>query len=477
MANPMIFDELIDRIATYVDSGVIKRQEAYDHARLCLLDSLACAFIGMRYPDCNKLLGPLTRHSFVDDGVRVPGTHFEMNPVEAAFNIGTAIRWLDYNDTWLAKEWAHPSDNLGGIFSVIDYESRIARDHGRTPYSMRDLFTAMIKAYEIQGLLTLENSFNAVGLDHVILVKLASTAVATKLLGGNKEKICHAISQALVDGDSLRTYRHGAISGNRKSWAAGDATSRGVWLAQITMRGENGYPNVLSAEKWGFNDVILKGKPLTLNQELGSYVIENILFKPQFPCEFHGQTAVEAALKLYPEVNLRWDDIEKITIRTQESTMRIISKSGKLYSPADRDHCLQYMVAVAMIFGELRADHYDEHFSADPRIDPLREKMVVTEEPAFSKDYLNPQIRSISNAIQVHFKDGSSTKEVLVEYPLGHPMRRKESLAALEKKFHTAAMTHFPTDQYQKILAAVEDQKTLEKMAVDELISLFVKTG
>lgn len=475
MANPMQFDDIIEIIADYVDSGVIQSEEAYKHARLCLLDSLACAFVGMRYPDCKKLLGPLTRHSFVDDGVRVPGTHFEMNPVEAAFNIGTAIRWLDFNDTWLAKEWAHPSDNLGSIISVIDYESRVARDHGRTPFTVRDLFTAMIKAYEIQGLLTLENSFNAVGLDHVILVKIASTAVATKLLGGNKEKICHAISQALVDGDSLRTYRHGAMSGNRKSWAAGDATSRGVWLAQITMRGENGYPNALTAEKWGFNDVILQGKPLTLKKSLSSYVIENILFKPQFPCEFHGQTAVEAALKLYPEVKLRWDDIERITIRTQESTMRIISKTGKLYSPADRDHCLQYMVAAALVFGELRADHYDEHFSADPRLDPLREKMVVSEDASFSRDYLNPNIRSIANAIQVHFKDGTSTKDVLVEYPLGHPMRRKESLPALESKFHMAAMTHFPTEQYQKILNAVEDQKILERMPADEFISLLVK--
>lgn len=471
----MNFDEPIEKIANYVASEQKFSSEAYHLARLCLMDSLACMFLAERFPDCKRLLGPITEHDFVDDGARVPGTHYELNPIEAAFNISTAIRWLDYNDTWLAKEWGHPSDNIGAILAVADYESRLAHDKGATPFTMHDVLTAMVKAYEIQGILALDNSFNSIGLDHVILVKLASTAVVTKLLGGNKEKIANAISQVFVDGNPLRTYRHMPNSGNRKSWAAGDAASRAVWLAQITMRGEHGYPNALSAKDWGFNDVRLGGKSLDMSHELGNYVIENILFKAQFPSEYHGQTAVEAALKLYPQVVQKWDDISKITIRTHESAMRIINKNGNLQSPADRDHCLQYMVAAALSFGELRADHYGEHFAADPRINPLREKMKVIEDKNFSKDYLDPSKRSVANALQIHFHDGKTTDEVLVEYPIGHPKRRKEAMEALSKKFHTAAMTHFPADQYQKILTVLDDQKTLEKMPVDEFMQLLMR--
>lgn len=469
------FDALIMQIAEYAANTVIKSKEAYSTARLCLYDALACACQATVFPECQRIMGPVVGGEFIDDGVRVPATKFELNPVEAAFNIGLLIRWLDFNDTWLAKEWGHPSDNLGAILSVGDYVSRVRRDKGQPELLMGDILTAMIKAYEIQGILALENSFNSVGLDHVILVKIASTAVVTAMAGGNKETIANAISHAFVDGQALRTYRHGHNTTSRKSWAAGDATSRAVWLAQLALRGEVGIPTVLTAERWGFYDVYFDGKPLVVNREFSSYVIENILFKVQFPAEFHAQTAIEAALKLFEKVKLKWDTIERIEIRTQEPAVRIISKTEELHSRSDRDHCLQYMVAVALVFGEVSADHYDDHFARDPRIEALRKKMQVTEDKNFTKDYYDPEKRSIANGVKIIFNDGTTTDEVVVEYPLGHPRRRKECLPLLESKYHRQFMTHFTPEQYTQLIALYEDQQALESTPVSEFMSLLVK--
>lgn len=469
------FDALIMQIAEYAANTVIKSSEAYSTARLCLYDALACACLATVFPECQRLIGPVVGGEIMDDGVRVPATKYELNPVEAAFNIGLLIRWLDYNDTWLAKEWAHPSDNLGAILAVGDYVSRVRRDKGQPELLMGDILTAMIKAYEIQGVLALENSFNSIGLDHVILVKIASTAVATAMAGGSKEMIANAISHAFVDGQALRTYRHSPNTTSRKSWAAGDATSRAVWLAQLALRGEVGIPTALTAERWGFYDVYFDGKPLVVNREFSSYVIENILFKGQFPAEYHGQTAIEAALKLYEAVKFKWDSIDRIEIRTQEPAVRIISKTGELHSRSDRDHCLQYMIAVALSFGEVTAEHYDDHYARDPRIDALRKKMNVTEDKNFTKDYYDHEKRSIANAIKIFFNDGTSTEEVVVEYPLGHPRRRKECLPLLESKYHRQFMTHFTPEQYTKLIALYEDQQALESTPVSEFMSLLVK--
>lgn len=471
-----MYDELLVKIADYVTADKSFNQNAYDHAQLCLVDALACSFLALRYPECDHLLGPEVNGEFVDDGVRVPGTHYVLPPVEAAFNIGTAIRWLDFNDTWLAAEWGHPSDNIGGILAVADYLSRFRKDHSETPLTVKDILTYIIKAYEIQGVLALSNAFNRIGLDHVILVKLATAAIATHMLGGDHQKICDALSQVFVDGQALRTYRHQPNTGSRKSWAAGDATSRGVWLASITMRGEKGYPSALTAKEWGFHDVYFGGKPVTLEQALESFVVENILFKVGFPAEFHGQTAVEAALQLHPEVNMRWEDIKKVSIRTQESAMRIINKQGQLLNPAARDHCLQYMVAAGLIWGELKSDHYHDHrFVRDSRLDDIREKTEVTEDKQFSKDYLDPAKRSIANAVQIEFNDGTKTDEVIIEYPLGHAKRRDEAKPQLDKKFRESAMTTFKPDQYEKLFALVDDQKQFAATSVDDLMSLLVK--
>lgn len=469
------FDPEMVAIADYVTDAQINSSEAYQTAYWCLLDSLACAFLGIRYPECNKLLGPMVQGEFNEEGSRVPGAHYELNPVEAAFNIGTLIRWLDFNDTWLAAEWGHPSDNFGAILAVADYESRLAVDQGRTPYTMRDVLTAAIKAYEIQGVMALENSFNRVGLDHVVLVKLASAAVATQLIGGDHQKILNAVSLAMVDGQSLRTYRHAPNTGTRKSWAAGDATSRGVWLAQMAMRGEMGYPSALSAPKWGFYDVYFEGEPFSFSREYDCYVMENILFKIAYPAEFHGQTAVEAAINLHEDVKDRLDKIAKITIRTQESAMRIINKVGELHNIADRDHSMQYMVAIGLIHGELTADHYLDNVARDERIDKLRAVMELVEEEQFTVDYLDPAKRSIANSIQVFFEDGSATEEIVIEYPLGHRQRRSEALPMLESKWRKSVMTHFVPDQYEKIFAATKDRATLESLPVHEFMSLFVK--
>jgi 2-methylcitrate dehydratase len=466
------FDKEIQAIADYVLKFPIKSQLAIETAHYCFLDSLACAMMALSYKQCTKLLGPTVPGATLKNGVRVPGTKYELEPVQGAFNIGAMIRWLDFNDTWLAAEWGHPSDNLGGILAIADYLSR----NKKKRITLKDVWLAMIKAHEIQGVMALENGFNRVGLDHVVLVKLATTAVVTHLLGGNKEKICNAISLAWVDGQSLRTYRHAPNTGSRKSWAAGDATSRGVRLSLMAMLGEMGYPSALTAPKWGFYDVMFDGKPFKFQRPYGNYVMENVLFKISFPAEFHAQTAVECALVLHDQVKNRLNDIEKIIIRTQESAVRIIDKKGPLHNPADRDHCIQYMVAIPLIFGKLTAKHYEDSVAKDPRIDALREKMQVVENPQFTKDYLDPEKRSIGNSVQIFFKDGSSTEEIIVEYPIGHRRRRAEGIPVLMKKFQSAITKHFGKAKAKKILAICADREKLAKMPVADFMNLwFVK--
>ncbi len=477
------YDQVLQKIADYVLTYNIDSEEAWTTARYCLMDSIGCGLLALRFPECSKHLGPLVEGTHVPDGARVPGTHFRLDPVKAAWDIGCIIRWLDYNDTWLAAEWGHPSDNLGAILAVADHLSRKRVSAGKRPLAVRDVLEAMIMAHEIQGVLALENSFNRVGLDHVVLVKVASTAVAARLMGASREQMLSALSHAWVDGQSLRTYRHAPNAGPRKSWAAGDASSRAVRLADIAMRGETGIPGVLTAPQWGFYDVLFSKtnkdqqlKPedqrqFSLPQPFGSYVMENILFKISFPAEFHAQTAVEAALALHPEVKGRLADIERIVITTHESAIRIISKTGKLANPADRDHCLQYMTAVPLIFGKLEAEQYEDSFhEAHPIIDELRNKMEVVEDKRYSLEYLEPEKRSIANAIQVFFSDGSSTQPVAVEYPLGHRRRRDEGIPELVKKFETNLATRFSRQQCARILAVCEDQKALEAVPVHEFM-------
>lgn len=467
-------DKILVDIADYVLKTRINSPLAYDTARNCLIDTLGCGFEALGYPACTKLLGPIVPGTIVPHGAKVPGTPFQLDPVQAAFNIGAMIRWLDFNDTWLAAEWGHPSDNLGGILATADWLSRCAVAQGRKPLLMKDVLTAMIKAHEIQGVFALENSFNRVGLDHVILVKLASTAVVAQMLGLNREEIINAVSLAFVDGQALRTYRHAPNTGSRKSWAAGDATARGVRLALMAAKGEMGYPSVLSAKTWGFYDVLFKGKSFSLPQKLGSYVMENVLFKISFPAEFHAQTAVECAMQLHEQVKDRLDQIKKITIRTHESAIRIIDKKGPLHNPADRDHCLQYMVAVPLIHGRLTADDYEDKVAQDARIDALRAKMECVEDKQFSRDYLDPAKRSIANAITIEFKDGKKTREVVVEYPIGHKRRRKEGIPVLVEKFKTNLARRFPSKQQQAILDISLDQKKLESMPVHEYVDMMV---
>jgi 2-methylcitrate dehydratase len=467
-------DKILVDIADYVLKTRINRPLAYDTARNCLIDTLGCGFEALGYPACTKLLGPIVPGTIVPHGAKVPGTPFQLDPVQAAFNIGAMIRWLDFNDTWLAAEWGHPSDNLGGILATADWLSRCAVAQGRKPLLMKDVLTAMIKAHEIQGVFALENSFNRVGLDHVILVKLASTAVVAQMLGLNREEIINAVSLAFVDGQALRTYRHAPNTGSRKSWAAGDATARGVRLALMAAKGEMGYPSVLSAKTWGFYDVLFKGKSFSLPQKLGSYVMENVLFKISFPAEFHAQTAVECAMQLHEQVKDRLDQIKKITIRTHESAIRIIDKKGPLHNPADRDHCLQYMVAVPLIHGRLTADDYEDKVAQDARIDALRAKMECVEDKQFSRDYLDPAKRSIANAITIEFKDGKKTREVVVEYPIGHKRRRKEGIPVLVEKFKTNLARRFPSKQQQAILDISLNQKKLESMPVHEYVDMMV---
>ncbi|WP_405235287.1 bifunctional 2-methylcitrate dehydratase/aconitate hydratase [Lentisalinibacter orientalis] len=468
-------DRVLVDIADYVTGYEIDSDAAYETAHYCLLDTLACGFQALDYPACTKLLGPVVPGATLKGGARVPGTDYELDPVQAAFNIGAMIRWLDFNDTWLAAEWGHPSDNLGGILATADYLSRQARKDGRKPLVMRDVLTAMIKAHEIQGVLALENSFNRVGLDHVLLVRIASTGVVTKMLGGDREQVINAVSNAWIDGGALRTYRHAPNTGSRKSWAAGDATSRAVRHALIALTGEMGYPSALSAKTWGFYDVLFKGKEFTFPQGYGSYVMENVLFKISYPAEFHAQTAVEAGMKLHEEVRDRVDEVERIVIETQEPGVRIIDKTGPLDNPADRDHCIQYMTAIPLIFGRLTAADYEDDVAGDPRVDALRDVMVVTENEQFTKDYYDPDKRYIGNAVQVFFKDGSKTERVEVEYPIGHRKRREEGIPVLMQKFRKSLQKKLAGDQWKQLSELSADKDKLAATPVDEFVALLVK--
>jgi 2-methylcitrate dehydratase len=470
-------DKVLVDIANYVRDYKIESKEAFDTARYCLLDTLGCGFEALEYPACTKLLGPVVQGTVVPNGAKVPGTQFQLDPIQAAFNIGTMIRWLDFNDTWLAAEWGHPSDNLGGILAVADWVSRNAVAAGKKPLTVRDVLAGMIKAHEIQGCIALENSFNKVGLDHVVLVKVASTAVAAEMLGLTKDEIINALSLAWVDGQSLRTYRHAPNTGSRKSWAAGDATSRAVRLALIARTGEMGYPSVLSAKGWGFYDVSFKGNEFKFQRPYGSYVMENVLFKISFPAEFHSQTAVEAAMTIHAEMKKlgKTDkDIRKITIRTHEACIRIIDKKGPLANPADRDHCIQYMVAVPIISGRLTAADYEDAIAADPRIDALRERIECVEDTAFTRDYHDPAKRSIANALTVEFNDGKRLDEVVVEYPIGHKRRRKEGMPVLVEKFKTNLARVFPAKQAGALLDLCLDASRLDATPVHEFVDMMV---
>ena len=469
------FDNLISEIANYVSSFEIESDLALDTARNCLLDTIGCGLLALQFPACTKMLGPIVKGSKVPFGVRVPGTDYELDPVKGAFDIGCIVRWLDYNDTWLAAEWGHPSDNLGAILSVCDFISQQNIASGKASLKMRTVLDSMIMAHEIQGVLALENSFNKVGLDHVVLVKVASTAIATKLMGGSIDQIKDAVSQAWVDGHSLRTYRHAPNAGTRKSWAAGDATSRAVRLSMITMSGEMGYPSVLSTPVWGFEDVLFDGKQIVLPQPFGTYVMENILFKISFPAEFHAQTAVEASVKLHNVVKDRINEIKLIEITTHESAIRIISKVGELNNPADRDHCLQYMVAIGLLKGNLIAEDYEDDVAEDPRIDILREKMTIIEDKKYSKDYLEADKRSIANRIKIYFNDGTSTDEIEVEYPIGHMRRRNEGIPVLENKFKSNLAITYDEDIAKRIFELCMSQQELEETSVVDFQSLLSK--
>ncbi len=482
-------DPLLAEIADYALNFNSPSTEALDTARWCLADTLACGIMALAYPACTKLLGPIVPGTTIAHGARVPGTNHELDPVQAAFNIGTIVRWLDFNDTWLAAEWGHPSDNLGAILGVTDWTSRnktaaqplaafssqLSALSSQPAPTVRDVLLAMVKAHEIQGVLALANSFNRVGLDHVLLVRIASTAVATALLGGTREQIINALSLAWVDGSALRTYRHAPNTGSRKSWAAGDATSRAVRLAFIALTGEMGYPSALSAKTWGFQDVSFRGNPLTLARPLGSYVMEQILFKISFPAEFHAQTAVECAMKLHPLIRDRLAEIERIELTTHESAIRIIDKTGPLHNPADRDHCLQYMTAIGLIFGELTAEHYEDKFATDPRIDALRATMIVNEDKQYSRDYLDPEKRSIANAVQVFFRDGTKTEKIVIEYPIGHRRRRTEGIPVLHQKAEAAFLAHYGAAKAGELMGLFADRAKLEAMPVHEFCARFAR--
>lgn len=474
-------DQVIVDIAKYVNEYEINSDEALDTARYCLMDTLGCGLEALSYSACTKLLGPVVPGTTVPNGAKVPGTNYQLDPINAAFNIGAMIRWLDFNDTWLAAEWGHPSDNLGGILAVADWLSRTRIAEGQSPLLMKDVLIAMVKAHEIQGVIALENSFNRVGLDHVLLVKVASTAVVAKMLGASYEQIIDAVSNAWLDGQSLRTYRHAPNTGSRKSWAAGDATSRAVRLALMVMKGEMGYPSALTAKTWGFYDVLFKGKPFEFTQTYGSYVMENVLFKISFPAEFHAQTAVECALALHPNnIDLidtleKINKIDRIEITTHESAIRIIDKTGPLNNPADRDHCIQYMTAIGLLKGNLTAQDYEDTVANDPRVDALREKMTCVEKPEYTKDYLDPDKRSIANAVQIFYKDGSSSEQVAVEYPIGHRRRRSEGIPELIKKFKINLQREFDDIRAEKIMNLNLDIDLLQQTPVNEYVDLYTK--
>lgn len=467
-------DRLLEEIADYVMNHEITSNKAFETASYVLIDTIGCGILALQYPECTKLLGPTVPGTIVPNGVRVPGTSYVLDPVTGAFNIGAMIRWLDYNDTWLAAEWGHPSDNLGGILAVADYISNVNISKGKAPLTIKDVLEMMIKAHEIQGVLALENSLNRVGIDHVHFVKIASTAVVTKALGGTKEEVINALSNAWIDGASLRTYRHAPNTGSRKSWAAGDATSRAVRLAMMALKGEMGYKTALSAKNWGFEDVIFKGNPLKLSRSLDSYVMENVLFKVSYPAEFHAQTAAECAVKLHSEVIERLDEIEKIQITTHESAIRIIDKEGPLNNPADRDHCIQYITAIGLLYGDITANHYEEEAAADPRIDALRDKMYTVENQQYTKDYLDPEKRSIANALQVFYKDGTTSDILECEYPLGHRFRRDEAYPLIDEKFLQNIATKFSAKQFAEIQDKCINKDKLINLSVTEFVELFI---
>ena len=467
-------DDVLVKIADYVLDKNIESSEAYNTARYCLMDTLGCGLLALTFPDCKNLLGPYVEGTSVPNGVRVPGTKYVLDPVKGAWDIGAIIRWLDFNDTWLAAEWGHPSDNLGGILATADYLSQKNIAEGKDPLCMKDVLTGMVKAHEIQGVLALENSFNRVGLDHVVLVKVASTAVIASMLGLDKDQTIDALSQAWVDGQSLRTYRHAPNAGPRKSWAAGDATSRALQLVLLTQKGQIGYPSVLTAPTWGFYDVQFKGNSFSLPREFDSYVMENVLFKISFPAEFHAQTAVEAAVTLHPEIKDKLEVIERIQISTHESAIRIISKEGALNNPADRDHCLQYMTAIGLLKGDLVAEDYENDVASDPRVDQLREKMVIEEDERYTKEYLESDKRSIANAIQIFFKDGSSTDKIEIEYPIGHRRRREQGIPLLVEKFERNLATQFSNERCNAIQSLCSNQEDLELTSVIDFMELFV---
>jgi len=469
-------DKVLSDIADYALNYKVESELAYSTAQYCLIDTLGCGLEALEYPACTRLLGPIVPGTIVPNGARVPGTSFQLDPVQAAFNIGAMIRWLDFNDTWLAAEWGHPSDNLGGILAVADWLSRSGPAGGRPSVKMRDVLTAMIKAHEIQGCIALENSFNKVGLDHVVLVKVASTAVVSQLLGLTRDQTIAALSLAWVDGQSLRTYRHAPNTGSRKSWAAGDATSRAVRLALMARAGEMAYPSALTAKTWGFYDVSFKGREFVFQRPYGSYVMENVLFKISYPAEFHAQTAVEAAMALRAKLDQRGlssETIKRITIRTHEACLRIIDKKGPLANPADRDHCVQYMVAIPLLFGRLTAADYEDNVAADPRIDALRAKIQCVEDPAFTADYHHPDKRSIANSLRAVLDDGSVLEET-VEYPIGHRRRREEGLPLLVEKFKTNLRRRFPEERQKQILEVSLDRERLESMPVSDYVDLYV---
>lgn len=471
----MSADQVLQDIADYVIDYKVVSEEALNTAKNCLMDTIGCGLLALKYPNCTRHLGPIVPGTTVENGARVFGRSFELDPVKAAWDIGAIVRWLDFNDTWLAEEWGHPSDNLGAIMALSDYISRVNIANHKSPLSIKDVLEYMIKAHEIQGILALENSFNKVGLDHVLLVRVASTAVTTHMLGGTRDQIIAALSQAWVDGSSLRTYRHAPNTGSRKSWAAGDATSRAVRLAMLTMAGEMGMPSVLTVPEWGFYDVSFKGREFSFSKNYGSYVMENILFKISFPAEFHAQTAIECALLLYPEIKDKLDEIERIEITTHESALRIIDKTGSLDNPADRDHCMQYMIAVAMIKGDLVAEFYEDTFhQQNPLIDVLRDKMVLKEDKRYSKDYLDDDKRSIANALQVFFKDRSQTDKVVVEYPVGHRYRRQEGFPLLEKKFLNSLESTYSKEHSDRIYSLCLNKERIEQTPVNDFMDMFV---
>lgn len=468
------YDQVMADIADYVLTASIDSVSAYETARLCLMDTLGCGMLALNFPECTKLLGPVVPGAVLPGGARVPGTSYELDPVQAAFNIGAMARWLDFNDTWLAAEWGHPSDNLGAILAVADYISRQNTRMNKAPILMQDVLTAMIKAHEIQGCFALENSFNREGLDHVLLVKLASAAVTALLLGADRDVMLRTLSQVFVDGQSLRTYRHAPNAGSRKSWAAGDATSRAVRLALISASGEMGYPSALTAPTWGFYDVLFAGKPFKFQRNYGSYVMENVLFKLSYPAEFHAQTAVECAVKLHPQVAARFNDIASIELITHESAIRIISKQGQLHNAADRDHCLQYMVAIGLLQGDLKAEDYEDDIASDSRIDHLRSLMKVSENKQFSKDYHDPDKRSIANSMKLLFKDGSESELITIEYPIGHRRRREEGIPVLIGKFTRNLATRFDAKKVAEIAQAMNDTNRLAAMTVTDFMALWV---